>query len=258
MEQKKIILVDDLNFHLLSIKERLKRHYEVFPAQTATIMFKILENMIPDLILLDINMPNVNGFEIIKQLKEDNRFANIPVIFLTAQNDRSSAFKGLELGAVDFVAKPFAAADLIDCIESAINPRSADKPVVLAVDDSPSILETIGNILNKDYTVYTLKHPELIKEVLKKIAPDLFLLDYQMPQMTGFDLVPIIRKKPIHKETPIVFLTSEGTADNMTEAVSLGASGFLVKPIDEVLLLEKVAAELVDYRIKRRIRVLET
>ena len=257
MEQKKIILVDDLNFHLLSIKERLKTYYEVYPAQSAEILYKILENITPDLILLDINMPNVDGFETIKLLKADERYTNIPVVYLTAQNDRASAIKGLELGAVDFVTKPFQVSVLLECIDNCLSPEKASKPVILAVDDSPSILDTITHILQKQYTVYTLKQPEHINEVLKKVSPDLFILDYQMPKMTGFDLVPVIRENPIHKETPVVFLTSEGTVDNLTVAVHLGACGFLVKPIDEQMLLEKVASYLTGYLMKRRIRVLE-
>ena len=85
----------------------------------------------------------------------------------------------------------------------------------------------------------------------------MFLLDYQMPHLTGFDLIPIIRDNPDHKDTPIVFLTSEGTVDNLTVAFHLGADGFLVKPIDEDLLLEKLAESLTDYIVRRRIRGLD-
>ena len=257
--QRKIILVDDINFHLMATRERLKKYYEVYPAQSVTILFNILENMRPDLILLDINMPDVDGYEVIKQLKADERYNEIPVIYLTSKNDKASALKGLELGAVDFVKKPYAVDDLIECIEYHLNPETqrTTKPIVLAIDDSPSILETLTHILKDLYTVYTISQPTFLKEVLKRVTPDLFLLDYQMPHLTGFDLIPIIRDNPDHKDTPIVFLTSEGTVDNLTVAFHLGADGFLVKPIDEDLLLEKLAESLTDYIVRRRIRGLD-
>ena len=256
---KKIVLVDDINYHLLSIKERLKNSYEVFPAKSAEILFGILNNVIPDLILLDINMPEINGFETMKKLKANPRFANIPVIFFTGKKDRSDLIKGMSLGAVDFITKPISTEDLIKNIENQLNPdkRGQVKPVILAIDDSPSILEGVNIALQDRYNVYTLPRPEAIQEVLKKVTPDLFLLDYQMPVLTGFDLVPIIRKIPVHEKTPIVFLTSEGTVDHLSVAVAIGACDFIVKPINPDLLRERIAANLVDFKIWRRIRSLE-
>jgi putative two-component system response regulator len=106
-DRQKIIMVDD-DLSILTLgKNILKMFYEVFPAPSAAKLFKILDNVIPDLILLDIDMPETNGFEIIKQLKSDSRFDDIPVIFLTSRRDESSELKGFDLGAVDYIAKPF-------------------------------------------------------------------------------------------------------------------------------------------------------
>ena len=257
--KKKIILVDDINLHLLTTKERLKDHYEIYPAQSAEILFDVLNNVVPDLILLDINMPEVNGFEIIEKLKSDPGYADIPVIFLTAKRDRKSALKGLALGAADFIPKPFNDLELIECIENQLHPdkRKVVKPIILAVDDSPSILQSINYVLRSKYTVYTLPQPELISGVLRKVVPDLFLLDYKMPKVTGFELVRMIREISIHKETPIIFLTSEGTVDHVSAAIHLGACDFIVKPIDEALLHERIALHLKDFMIQRRIRAFD-
>ena len=87
----------------------LKAFYMVFPAPSAAKLFEILEKIEPDLILLDIEMPEMNGYEAIQKLKADPRYTDIPVIFLTAKNDDCSELKGLELGAMDYVSKPFSA-----------------------------------------------------------------------------------------------------------------------------------------------------
>ena len=105
----KIILVDDNMANLTMGRNMLKTFYEVYPAPSAAKLFEILENVLPDLILLDIVMPEMNGYEAIKKMKADPRFANIPVIFLTSRNDESSELEGFNLGAADYVSKPFSA-----------------------------------------------------------------------------------------------------------------------------------------------------
>ena len=256
--RRKIIVVDDVKFHLLSMKERLKNNYEIYPAQSTGILFEILENVFPELILLDVNMPESDGYETIQILKSDARYAGIPVVFMTSNKDKKSAVKAMKLGAADFITKPFTDLEVIECIENQLNPEKfdANKPVILAVDDEPSILKSINYLLHAQYRIYTLPEPGQIKKVLKMITPDLFLLDCQMPGLSGFDLVPIIRETPFHEETPIIFVTSEGTRDNVYVASNYGASDFMVKPIDEAILREKVALHLANFVMRRRIRVL--
>jgi len=116
--RSKIILVDDIVSNLDQGRNILKTFYTVYPAQSAAKLFEILENIIPDLILLDINMPEMDGYSAIKKLKADERYADIPVIFLTAKNDDESELEGLELGAVDYVSKPFSARLLLKRIEN--------------------------------------------------------------------------------------------------------------------------------------------
>jgi len=116
--QKRIIIVDDNAANLAVGRNLLKSFYEVFPAPSAEKLFSILEKFIPDLILLDVNMPEMNGYEAIKVLKADPRFYDIPVIFLTAKNDEESEMEGFDLGAVDYVTKPFSGPLLLRRIAS--------------------------------------------------------------------------------------------------------------------------------------------
>ncbi|MCL1893077.1 MAG: response regulator [Holophagaceae bacterium] len=116
-ERSKIILVDDIKANLDQGRNMLKTFYEVYPAISAAKLFELLDNFLPDLILLDIEMPEMNGYEAIKKLKSDDRFADIPVIFLTAKTDSESELKGFDLGAMDYVSKPFSAPLLLKRIE---------------------------------------------------------------------------------------------------------------------------------------------
>jgi PleD family two-component response regulator len=116
---------------------------------------------------------------------------------------------------------------------------------VLAIDDSPVMLQTISSVLGDDYTVYRMANPTLLEKFLKQVTPELFLLDYKMPELSGFDLIPIIRSFEEHKNTPIVFLTSEGSSDHVSSALSLGARDFIIKPFQPEILREKVAKHIV-------------
>ena len=114
----KIILVDDNMANLTMGRNMLKTFYEVYPAPSVAKLFEILENVLPDLVLLDIEMPEMNGYEAIKKMKSDSRFRDIPVIFVTAKSDESSELEGFNLGAVDYISKPFSGPLLIKRIEN--------------------------------------------------------------------------------------------------------------------------------------------
>jgi len=115
-----------------------------------------------------------------------------------------------------------------------------EKPIILAVDDVPEILRMVHLILKDKYKVYTLAQPEKLEELLKTLTPDLFLLDYCMPELDGFDLMPIIRSFPEHKETPVIYLTSVKSADFYNVAMRLGASDYIMKPVDADKLRETI------------------
>ena len=133
---------------------------------------------------------------------------------------------------------------LADAIFALDDEEAGRKPIVLAVDDSPVILRSVSSVLRGEFKVLTLSKPAEIDKILQKQKPDLFLLDYRMPEISGFDLIPIIRSYKEHKETPILFLTSEGTIDNLTTAIALGARDFIVKPFKPETLLEKVGKNI--------------
>jgi PleD family two-component response regulator len=241
----KVIVLDDSPMQLTSIKNRLQSHYEIFPAQDAATLYRLLEKITPALIILDIIMPDTSGFQVLELLKMNVSYADIPVIILSGSSDKEKIDKGYALGAVEYIKKPFEDEYLIETIARHINPgKHQSEASILVIDDTPAVLQSIYSLLKDDYQVYTLPKPEKLTELLQMINPDLFLIDYKMPIMTGFELVPLIRSKPIHTHTPIIFMTNEGTISHVSEAVRLGAADFLVKPIDDELLKMKIASHL--------------
>jgi len=110
---KIIFVVDDNDFNLVVVKEALKNQYRVMTLPSAEKMFSLIEKITPDLILLDIEMPEMDGFEALECLKSKSAFANIPIIFLTATIDETIKNRGKQLGVNEFFIKPFTSTDMI-------------------------------------------------------------------------------------------------------------------------------------------------
>ena len=104
---KTIFVVDDSDVNLRNAAKALEGNYRVLTMSSAAKMFSLIEKITPDLILLDIKMPEMDGFAALEKLMADERAAKIPVMFLTASTDEAVEAHGFELGAVDYVTKPF-------------------------------------------------------------------------------------------------------------------------------------------------------
>jgi diguanylate cyclase (GGDEF)-like protein len=117
-EKKKIIVVDDNIENLTVLKDILKENYEVYTIPSAAKMFDLLEHIIPDLILLDVEMPEMNGYDAAKKLKCIEKYKSIPFMFLTIRDDIKSEMDGLDLGAIDYIHKPFVSPLLLQRINT--------------------------------------------------------------------------------------------------------------------------------------------
>jgi len=149
--QKTIFVVDDSSTNLAMAEEALEKQYLVITLSSAPKMFTALEKIIPDLILLDIEMPEMTGFEAIKILKANSQTENIPVIFLTNITFATVEAEGIELGAVDFIAKPFSEPVLINRIKNHLHIDEMIRERTNQLRDRTAQLERLQNSI-----VYTL------------------------------------------------------------------------------------------------------
>jgi len=115
---KTIFVVDDNTVNLMTADNTLSDWYNVVTFASASTMFDFLNNAMPDLILLDIMMPDIDGFETLKRLRADTRYTKIPVIFLTSKNDAATEAHGFEMGVIDFISKPFSGPVLLNRIKT--------------------------------------------------------------------------------------------------------------------------------------------
>ncbi|MCL2851614.1 MAG: response regulator [Defluviitaleaceae bacterium] len=112
--KKMIFVVDDSDTNLAMAKQVLEKQFKVMTVSTGERLFSLLEKFRPDLILLDIEMPVMNGFEILERMKNSEGLKDIPIIFLTSLRDSKVEVRGLEMGIVDFISKPFSGPVLLN------------------------------------------------------------------------------------------------------------------------------------------------
>lgn len=119
--QRTIFVVDDNDTNLSVAKDALKDQYRVMTLPSAAKMFSLIEKVNPDMILLDIEMPDMDGFEALTLLKENPLLSDIPVIFLTSMTDSAVEVRGFQLGVIDFITKPFSEPVLLNRIKTHLN-----------------------------------------------------------------------------------------------------------------------------------------
>jgi len=138
----KVLIVDDNATNLRHLIETLKPYYKVYAAPSGEWAFKFLEQNTPDLILLDIEMPDMDGYEVISTLKQNSRWADIPVLFLTAQEGRDKERKAFDMGAIDYILKPISAGVVLARVRTHMELQMYRKKLEHMVDLKTSQLET--------------------------------------------------------------------------------------------------------------------
>lgn len=179
-----IMVVDDSGLNLRVAMNMLKDHFDVICANSGMAAFALLEKQIPDLMLLDLHMPKMDGFEVIQKLKEDKIYKEIPVIMLTADDNRDTEVKGFQLGVMDFVTKPFIAEILLQRVgrilelsrlqknlqqEVEIQTQVAEERRRQVEQLSEEVMQTLANTIDaKD--PYTNGHSVRVAKYSKEIA----------------------------------------------------------------------------------------
>ena len=143
----KILVVDDIHLNLVIMEDELSAHgHEIMKAYNGHQAIKMAHEKTPDIILMDVLMPGIDGFETCRQLKERPETANIPVIMVTSLNDREAKLKGLEAGALDFISRPID----FDEISKKINNLLGMQMYQRYLEDNNKLLEKLVSIRTRE------------------------------------------------------------------------------------------------------------
>ncbi|MFD1383797.1 HD domain-containing phosphohydrolase [Rhodanobacter aciditrophus] len=138
---KSVLVVDDMADNIDILKGILKKHYDVRIAKSGAMALKSIEAKVPDLVLLDIMMPGMNGYEVCRKIKNNPMTAHVPVIFITAMTSVDDERKGFEVGAVDFITKPITPLTTLARVANHIALSEQDKRNKLIIKQRTSQLE---------------------------------------------------------------------------------------------------------------------
>ena len=260
-----ILIVDDVNENLHALLGMLRDDYAVLAATNGAKALELASRTpVPDLVLLDIKMPGMDGYEVLHQLKLNPVTANIPVIFVTALSESNDEAIGLKLGAVDYITKPVNAELLkqriltqlelcrlrfqsIGSLAAQSLARRQVLPSILLVDDVPENLHELIEALKSEYRIIVATHGQKALEIVQSNnPPDLVLLDIMMPHIDGYEVCRRIKATTVGRRIPVIFVSVVDAAVDKVRGFSLGAADYITKPfdIDEVRARVRVHQEL--------------
>ena len=186
-----LIIDDDKATHELLERDFADQGYEVLHAMGGREGLKVAKAARPDLITLDIIMPDLDGWSVLKALKDDPELREIPVVLATIMADRDMGFA---LGAADFVTKPFEREVLLQAVNR--HRRGDGSAQVLVVDDDPKSRDMLRRTLQKEgWTVAEAVNGREALGQLERSRPALVLLDLMMPEMDGFEVLERMRRE---------------------------------------------------------------
>ena len=189
-----------------------------------------------DLVITDINMPEMNGLDLARHLRNTDEYKTTPIIFLTTEASEEFRAKGKEIKGTHWISKPFSPINLLTLFNSIFK-----KMNILAVDDSKSIRCMVNNVLTgAGHTVTVANDGKEAVSLAMDSGFDLIITDVNMPEMDGLELAKQLRNSTEYQSTPIIFLTTETSEAFKTKGKELGASTWITKPFSPVNLLEVV------------------
>ena len=194
-------------------------------------------------LLIDVRMPGMNGFELQSHLAAAGY--KIPIIFITAYDDRESRRRAMQAGAVAFVAKPFTDELLLQAIRSALPIQSRARRLISLVDDDESIRRTTALLIQSfGFQAAAFESAESFLKSGQLHETSCLIVDVQMPGMNGLQLQRHLASSGYR--IPVIFITAYDNKESRQQAMQAGAVAFLSKPFNDELLLETIRATLRD------------
>jgi len=246
---KSILLVEDSEPAIIQMKDILEENnFIVSVARNGNDALTQLEKVVPDAIILDLMMPGIDGFEVLKTLRGMPRTLKTPVLILTAKHITKEDLKVLKGNDIfQLIQKgDVKREELLNVVFAMTNTEKDEKkepsnptqsidgkPVVLVVEDNPDNMLTVKAVLDKDFTIIEAVNGNEGVAKARQFVPHLILMDIALPEIDGIQAFKIIRNEAQLRHIPIIALTASAMTSDREVILAHGFNAYISKPIDE-------------------------
>lgn len=278
----RILVVDDVipNVKILEAKLSVE-YYDVVTAYNGADALKIAEEQLPDLILLDVMMPQMDGFEVCRRLKADQRTTHIPVIMVTALSEAADRVQGLESGADDFLTKPVDDMALFARVKSLLRLKmmmdefrlreetsselgvismsdrkeeAIQRARILVIDDNEYSVRLMKEIYAETYDIMLEPDMEEAQVLLRGGDYDLAVISLDSATYDPLRLCSKIRSFEETRQLPILTLVDESDKDKLLKGMDIGINDYVMRPIDTNELIVRTRTQILRKQYQDRLR----
>ena len=239
-DKHRVLVIDDDPDAIYLLQEGLGTdEFDMMGAQTGYDGLRIARDQQPEAILLDVFMPEMDGWQILNDLKSESRTTHIPVILLTIIDKKALGFK---LGAADYLLKPLDPVVVLATLRRVIGEKGPARKRALVVDDDPHVAEMLHQTLpESEFELHSAEDGEAGLRAIEVNRPDVILLDLLMPKLDGFGVIEKLRNDPKLRNIPVIVISAKDLtyeeSRNLKESVS-----FVMKKqgLDASMLIQEI------------------
>lgn len=279
----RVLVVDDIPANVKLLQARLSQEYfDVRGVTNGRDALRLCEEEQCDIVLLDVMMPDMDGFEVCRRLKENPRTHHIPVVMVTALDHPNDRVKGLEAGADDFLTKPVSDLALITRVKSLVRLKmltdelrmraetsrelGIDDPVaaaasvsaegghILLVDDRAASYERLCEVLSRTHTVEVETRPQEAVFRATETAYDLIIVSLDLENFDGLRLCSQLRSLERTRNVPLLIVVAMEDTARVMRGLDLGVNDYIPRPVDVNELTARVNTQIKRHRYVERLR----
>lgn len=266
----RVLIVDDVMPNLRLLQAKLDREYfEVVTAQSGAEALEKIAREHPDIVLLDVMMPDMDGMEVCRRIKKDPETASLPVVLVTALDQPQDRVAGLEAGADDFLTKPLDDVSLYSRVRSLVRLKQTidelrnrdasaamfdedtsilKKPItdarILMLDSTGTDVTIVRSCLDPFGQVDVARTPAEVLQIAQRVSYDCVILPVVDGDVDGLRVASRLRSMRETRVVPIVCIAEVGNRDRLIKAMDLGVNDYIVRPIDALELVARVRTQM--------------